>query len=50
MGALSIWAAGLAITFGVIIAQMVMPFAFDFISTLGVFGAGVFVGSKSAKP
>ena len=48
MGALTTWIVGLAVTFGVIIAQMVMPFAFDFISTLGVFGAGVFVGSKAA--
>lgn len=44
MKPLTIWAIGLLVTFGVIVAQMVLPFAFDFVSTLGVFGVGVFVG------
>lgn len=44
MSAISTWIIGLLVTFGAIAAQLIMPFAFDFISTLGVFGIGVFVG------
>ena len=47
MKPMTIWAIGLLVTFGVIVAQMVLPFAFDFVSTLGVFGAGVYVGGQS---
>lgn len=46
MAGFAIWAIGLLSVFGVIILQMILPFAFDLISTLGVFGLGVFVGRK----
>lgn len=37
-------ALGLLATFSVILGQFVFPFAFDFISTLGVYAVGVVVG------
>jgi len=46
MGALATWALGLLAVFGAIIGQLVFPFAFDFLSTLGVYGLGVFVGRR----
>lgn len=49
MSAIAIWAVGLLAVFGVIIGQLVFPFAFDFVTTLGVYGLGVFVG-RSTKP
>lgn len=48
MNAVSTWGIGLAATIGVIAGQLIFPFAFDFISTLGVFGLGVWVG-KAGK-
>lgn len=48
MGALAIWAVGLLAVFGVIVGQLVFPFAFDFVSTLAVYGLGVFVGRKAS--
>lgn len=46
MGGWAILALGLFTVFGVIVLQMIMPFAFDFVSTLGVYGLGVFVGRQ----
>lgn len=39
------WAIGIVATIGIILAQIVLPFAFDFLSTFGVYGLGVFVGN-----
>lgn len=50
MGALAIWAVGLLAVFGVIVGQLVFPFAFDFVSTLAVYGLGVFVGRQATTP
>lgn len=36
--------AGIALTAVVIVAQAVLPFAFDFVSTLAIYGAGVWLG------
>lgn len=47
--ALSTLAIGLFATFAVIVGQFVMPFAFDFVSTLAVYGAGVFVGRSTTS-
>lgn len=49
MDNLATWAIGLLVVFGVIVGQLILPFAFDFVSTLGVFGAGVFVGRATMK-
>jgi len=49
MGAIATWAIGLLVVFGVILGQMILPFAFDFLSTLGVYGFGVFVGRATIK-
>lgn len=38
---------GVALTAVVIVAQAILPFAFDFISTLAVYGAGVWLGRMS---
>ena len=46
MGGWAILALGLLAVFGAIVLQMIMPFAFDFISTLAVYGLGVFVGRQ----
>jgi hypothetical protein len=40
---------GLAATAGVIVLQFILPFAFDFISTLGIYGLGVFAGTALSK-
>ena len=46
-----VWVLGFAATIGVIVAQLVFPFAFDFVTTLMVYGAGVYVGRVvSTKP
>jgi len=50
MRALAIWAVGLLAVFGVIVGQLVFPFAFDFMSTLGVYGIGVYVGRQASTP
>lgn len=42
------WVVGLLAVFGVIIGQLVFPFAFDFVSTLAVYGLGVFVGRQKS--
>lgn len=47
MGGLLTWAVGLAAVLGVIVGQLLFPFAFDFVSTLGVYGLGVYVGSRA---
>lgn len=49
MGALATWVIGLLAVFAVIVGQLIFPFAFDFISTLAVYGLGVFVGRQSAS-
>lgn len=49
MGALAVWLVGLIAVFAVIVGQLIFPFAFDFISTLGVYGLGVFVGRQSTS-
>ncbi len=38
---------GVVLTVIVIAAQAILPFAFDFITTLAVYGAGVFIGRAS---
>jgi hypothetical protein len=40
---------GIVLTVLVIVAQTVLPFAFDFVTTLAVYAAGVFVGRASKK-
>lgn len=40
------WAVGLAAVLGVIVGQFIFPFAFDFVTTLGVYGLGVYMGSQ----
>jgi len=40
---------GVAATVLVIVAQTIFPFAFDFVSTLAVYGLGVVVGATKAK-
>lgn len=49
MSQITTWAVGLLAVFGAIVGQLVFPFAFDFISTLAVYGVGVFVG-RQARP
>lgn len=44
-----IWVIGLAVVLLVNVLQLIFPFAFDFVSTLGVFGVGAYVGSKSSQ-
>lgn len=43
------WFIGLIVVIFVILAQMILPFAFDFLSTLGVYGVGVYVGNNLTK-
>lgn len=38
---------GVVATVVVIAAQTILPFAFDFVSTLAIYAAGVFVGRNS---
>ena len=38
---------GVVATVAVIVAQTILPFAFDFVTTLAVYGVGVFVGRSS---
>jgi hypothetical protein len=38
---------GVVATVVVIAAQAILPFAFDFVSTLAIYAAGVFVGRNS---
>ena len=40
---------GVVLTVGVIVAQTILPFVFDFVTTLAVYGAGVFVGRASKE-
>ena len=47
MNALTTWAVGLLAVFGVILGQLIFPFAFDFVSTLAVYGLGVFIGRQA---
>lgn len=44
MGKIPVVIAGVAATCGVIFGQMILPFAFDFLSTLGVYALGYYVG------
>lgn len=39
--------AGIAVTSVVIVLQALLPFAFDFVSTLAVYAAGVWLGRMS---
>lgn len=39
-------ALGVVATVVVIAAQAIFPFVFDFVSTLAIYGAGVFVGRQ----
>jgi hypothetical protein len=48
MQGLAVWLVGLVAVVGVIFGQLVFPFAFDFVSTLAVYGLGVYVG-RAAK-
>jgi hypothetical protein len=41
---------GIAATVGVIVLQWVLPFAFDFVSTVGIYALGVVVGREMMKP
>lgn len=43
------WFIGLAVVLFVILAQLILPFAFDFLSTLAVFGIGAHVGRQQPK-
>lgn len=47
MGALATWLIGLIAVFAVIVGHLVFPFAFDFVTTLAVYGLGIFVGRQS---
>jgi hypothetical protein len=47
MSPITTWAVGLLAVFGVILGQLIFPFAFDFVSTLAVYGIGVFVGRQT---
>lgn len=47
MARASIWVIGLLAVFGVILGQLIFPFAFDFVTTLGVYVLGVYVGRAS---
>ena len=47
MGNLAVWALGLLAVFAVIASQLIFPFAFDFVTTLAVYGLGVFVGRQT---
>ena len=38
---------GVVATVVVIVAQVILPFAFDFVSTLAIYAVGVFVGRNS---
>ena len=49
MRQLMILAAGLLAVFVVILCQLVLPFAFDFLSTLAIYGIGVWFGTMLAK-
>lgn len=42
-------AAGLCMTIGLLVAQFVLPFAFDFLSTLAIFGVGIWTGLQVAR-
>lgn len=46
---MTVWILGFVATIVVIVAQVFLPFAFDFVTTLGVYGAGVYVG-RTIKP
>lgn len=46
MGRVSIAVVGLGMTVGVIAAQALLPFAFDFLSSLALYAGGVWVGHK----
>ena len=37
-------AGGLSMTVAVLIAQFILPFAFDFLSTFAIFGVGIWTG------
>ena len=47
MSQLAVWALGLIAVVGVIVGQLIFPFAFDFATTLGVYGLGVWVGRQT---
>ena len=47
MSPITTWAVGLLAVFGVILGQLIFPFAFDFVSTLAVYGLGVFIGRQA---
>lgn len=49
MSSALVWAMGLLATFCVILGQFVFPFAFDFVSTLAVYGVGVYAGAAIRK-
>lgn len=49
MNQITIWALGFIAVVGVIMGQLILPFAFDFASTLGVYGLGVYVGRQAQK-
>lgn len=40
---------GVVLTVAVIVAQAILPFVFDFVTTLAVYAAGVFVGRASKE-
>lgn len=40
---------GVVLTVVVIAAQTILPFAFDFVTTLAIYGAGVFIGRASKE-
>lgn len=44
-----VWAVGFVAVICVIVAQAILPFAFDFVTTLMVYGLGVFVGNESGS-
>ena len=41
-------AMGLTATVGVIVLQIILPFAFDFVSDLALFGVGIYTGKALA--
>ena len=44
---MAVWAIGVISVMAALTGQVIFPFAFDFVSTLAVFGVGVFVGKNS---
>lgn len=41
------WGLGLVVVLVVIATQYILPFAFDFFTTLAIYGIGVYVGRSS---